>query len=284
MSFQILTDSTCDLIQDYIDKYHIHILPFSLKVNDHIYQDSNSISNEDMFSLCEKCHSLPKALPIKQKEAEEYLNNIQDEVLCIVSSSKLTAVSKLLRFTSFNMQKQKQIHIFDTSNISGGLALLVLTAAEMRENGKSIHQITGTLAELKKRVSSSFLLETNSYLYYGGKCPGITGAINTKLHTRSLMKVEQGKLSIAHKYRRLHKDAVEHYIKDLHASLKHAMADRIIIVYSGRNKKDADMICQYLKEKYYFNEIIALETSYINASQCGPESVGVFFLTVPELS
>lgn len=285
MSLRILTDSTCDLPEKLIRRYDIFVLPFHVTVDKKEYHN-NPESEEKLFETCSKNHTLPKASSPKIDEVIAFLNTCprEDEILCAVSSSEFSSSAKLLRNAVFEMHEEKRIHIFDSRTISGGLGILVLMAAEMAEEGKSLSETAGILAEAKNRIESSVLLYTNTFIYHSGKCRGISGAVDHKLHPYTKVTLCDGKLKPVHKYIGQYHTAQDHYLRDLHRTLKKADTGRILVQYSGNSKKDAVRIQQHLTQQYYFKKVLLVHTGILISSQCGPKAIGISYLKGPELS
>ena len=57
---KILTDSTCDLSQELIEKHDIGILPLYVNIDNKLYRDGVDLTAAEMYELAETTKSHPK--------------------------------------------------------------------------------------------------------------------------------------------------------------------------------------------------------------------------------
>ena len=57
---KLISDSTCDLSQDLIDKHNIDIIPLTVSFNDVDYKDSIELNAEAMYNLVDELDVFPK--------------------------------------------------------------------------------------------------------------------------------------------------------------------------------------------------------------------------------
>ena len=55
----ISSDSTCDLSQELVDRYNIHILPMGVTLGDKMYRDGMDITPDQIYAHHEKTGQLP---------------------------------------------------------------------------------------------------------------------------------------------------------------------------------------------------------------------------------
>ena len=55
----LVTDSTCDLPAEIIEKYSIEIVPLTVHFKDDTYYDKIDLENEEFFSMMESAEELP---------------------------------------------------------------------------------------------------------------------------------------------------------------------------------------------------------------------------------
>ena len=70
MKIGILTDSTCDLPEDLLDKYQIEVIPLTVRIGDQQYKDKVDISSTQFFNIIKKSifrilyYIKPKSYPL----------------------------------------------------------------------------------------------------------------------------------------------------------------------------------------------------------------------------
>ena len=97
----ILTDSSCDLPKEILDKYQIHVVPLSIHFGDSYYLDRLSIQPQQFYTLLEKSEQNPTTAQPAFKEFQnkyEYLCMQYDSVIGINLTSAMSG-------TFFNSEK-----------------------------------------------------------------------------------------------------------------------------------------------------------------------------------
>ena len=59
MRIGIITDSTCDLNQEILEKYEIEVIPLSVHFGEEVFQDGVDIKPDDFFKKLEHNKELP---------------------------------------------------------------------------------------------------------------------------------------------------------------------------------------------------------------------------------
>ena len=169
-----------------------------------------------------------------------------------------------MRLAAEELEAGDLVTVIDSANLSTGIGHLVIEAALMAQEGKDAQTIAQTIEELKPRVRASFVVDTLTYLYRGGRCSAVAAMAGgvLKLHPK-IGKLDKVILS---------------YTKDMEEALKAAKPDRVFITHSGCDKATVDKVREYLKGLNHFNEIIETRAGGVISSHCGPGTLGVLFI------
>lgn len=81
------------------------------------------------------------------------------------------------------------------------------------------------------------------------------------------------------KYRGKLDRVLETYVNDRLAMFEHIKKDRAFITHSGISKEIESSIYELVKSKGIFDEIYITKASCTISSHCGPNTLGVLFLT-----
>ena len=171
MSIGIITDSTCDLNQELIEKYNIEVIPLSVHFGEKEFQDGVDINPKSFFEKLDKNKELPHtsrpapALFIKKykKMLEKY-----DQLLSIHVSAALSGTFESAKLAAREIE-DKNISVIDTSSISLGLGMLVILAAKLIEKGKDLDDIIKTIKNAKKNLYLYFTVKDLTYMEKGGR-------------------------------------------------------------------------------------------------------------------
>ena len=64
MSVKIISDSTCDLSKELVEKYNIEIIPLHIVLGDEEYKDGEDISPDDIYEWADANKTTPKTSAI----------------------------------------------------------------------------------------------------------------------------------------------------------------------------------------------------------------------------
>ncbi|NLW57024.1 MAG: DegV family protein, partial [Firmicutes bacterium] len=198
------------------------------------------------------------------------------EILYIGISSDLSGT-----FASASLAAQElsgvQIELVDSKNLSMGIGLLVLHAAEMVQEGMALTDIAERLRKMAPRLKTSFIVESLDFLYKGGRLTRTQALIGSVLQIHPRIEVVDGKLIMAEKFRGS-KAKANNRLLEWATDEKELIADRWISVTHCHDLNSAKLIADQLREMNLAREVVITEAGAVISSHCGPGTVGILFL------
>lgn len=276
---KILSDSTCDLSQELIQRYDIGIIPLYVRLGDEEYLDGVNISPEEIYSWSDEHGETPKTAASSIADISEYLDpSGSDEYIIFTISSSMSANFNNARLAAEDLEMSDRVHVIDSANLSTGIGLLVVHAAELAKEGKSAKEIVDEIEDIKGKVRASFVIDTLAYLYRGGRCSGMAALAGTALKLHPRIAVSDGAMHPEKKYRGASKRYILDYVRDMEADLKNARPERVFVTHSGCDRSVIDSVEEYLNGLGVFNEILETRAGSVISSHCGPGTLGVLFI------
>ena len=172
-----------------------------------------------------------------------------------------------------------RIKVIDSANLSTGIGLLVVEAAIMAKNNRTASQIVSEIEKLKPNVRASFVVDTLTYLYRGGRCNAVAAMAGGVLKLHPRIVVEDGAMNASKKYRGKIASVVMNYVKDMEKDLKNARQERVFITHSGCDREIVETVRTYLKNLGIFEEILETRAGGVVSSHCGPGTLGVLYIS-----
>lgn len=278
---KIISDSTCDLSKELLDKYDISILPLHILLGENEYEDGMDITIEEIYDWSEAHKETPKtSAPSIERTVElfePYVKN-GDEIVCFSISGTMSASGNIMRMAAEQLEAESSIHVIDSQNLSTGIGLLVVEAAAMAKEGRTADEIVDKMDELIPRVRASFVVDTLVYLHRGGRCSGLAAMAGGALKLHPRIQVVDGVMQSAKKYRGSMDKVILSYVKDMEEELKMADRTRVFITHSGCSREIVEQVRQYLKDLDVFSEIWETRAGGVVSSHCGPGTLGVLFI------
>ncbi len=276
---KILSDSTCDLSKELVQKYDLGIIPLYVRLGDEEYLDGVNISPEELYKWSDEHGETPKTAAASVEDISKYLDpDSSDEYIIFTISSSMSASFNNVRLAAEDLEMSDRVYVIDSANLSTGIGLLVLYAAEMAKAGKSAKEIVQEIENTKAKVRASFVIDTLVYLHRGGRCSGVAALLGTALKLHPRIAVADGAMHPEKKYRGSSKRFVLDYVRDMEAELKNARPERVFITHSGCDREIVEAVRDYLSGLGIFDEILETRAGGVVSSHCGPGTLGVLFI------
>jgi DegV family protein with EDD domain len=276
---KLLADSTSDLSGELIKKYDIGIIPLYVNFGTQSFRDGIDISPRELYARVEKNGSLPSTsapTPQDYKSVFEKFVKQNMDVIYISLSSKISS-SFQNACSAANYFPPGQVKVIDSFNLSTGIGLLVMTAADCLQKGLDS---TATAAEVQKmigKVETSFILDTVEYLHKGGRCSGLQMFFSSMLKIHPVIKVADGSIHLAAKVRGGRQQVLEYLLKTATDSYAKIDPRRVFVTHS-ECEQDALWLKENLSKLEGLKEIIVTEASCVISTHCGPKTVGILYL------
>lgn len=281
MSIKIISDSTCDLSNELIERYNIDILPLHIVLGEKEYKDRLEIGPNEIFTWSDANKTTPKTSASSIEDAmnlyEKYLKEY-DEIVIFSISGKMSTTVNVMRMAAEEVEAEDRIHVIDSENLSTGNGLLVIEAAILAQEGKCAEEIVAHIETVKAKVRASFVVDTLTYLHRGGRCSGVAAIAGSALKLHPKIIVADGGMKPDKKYRGKMSKVILDYAKDLESQIQNARPERVFITHSGCDAEVISKIEDYLKELNYFEEILITRAGGVISSHCGPGTLGVLFI------
>lgn len=278
---RIITDSTSDLSKELLERYRVNVLPLHVSLGEAEYRDGVDIAPDQLYAWSDANKTTPKTSAPSLEDAVELFRPILqagDEIIAFTISSSMSTSFNCMRLAAEELEASDRITVVDSASLSTGIGLLVLEAAQMAEKGFSRQQIAQEMERLKPLVRASFVVDTLTYLYRGGRCSGVAALAGGVLKLHPCIRVENGAMVVGKKYRGKYDKIVLDYVKDMEEAILSAKSERIFITHSGIDQAVIDSVKAYLEQLNRFREIHVTCAGSVISSHCGYGTLGVLFL------
>ena len=278
-NIKIVTDSTSDLSKELLEKFEIAVVPLNIILDEKNYLDGIEIDPDRIYEWADQNQTTPKtAAPLFQYMVD-FLRPYKDrgdEVIFIGLSEDMSSTCQVARLAAQDLEYDK-IHVINSMNLSTGIGLQVLRAAQMVKDGADACTIVKTIEEARSKVRASFVVDTLTYLHRGGRCSTVAALIGNVLALKPEITVTNGKMGVAKKYRGKQSVVIQKYAQDMKDHLLAADQSRVFITHSGVKQEVLDTIYSFVKELDYFENIEITRAGGVISSHCGPNTLGILY-------
>ncbi len=197
----IVTDSNSGITQDEGRKLGISVLPMPFYINEVMYLEGVTLSQEEFYERLKKDEPISTSQPNPGEICGlwDTLLKEYDEIVHIPMSSGLSASCE----TAMGLARDYggKVQVVDNQRISVTQKQSVMDALTLVQAGKSAAEIREIL-EAESRESSIYItLETLKYLKKGGRITPAAAAIGTVLNLKPVLQIQGDKLDAYSKVR-----------------------------------------------------------------------------------
>ena len=271
----IITDSTSDLGADIAAEFNLAVIPLSVTIAGEVYRDGVDIRQEDLFALVQKHGELPKTAAPSVGEFVRAFDRPGESVFVGISS-KLSATIQNASLAAQSFPAG-QVRVIDSLNLSTGVGLLALRAAELRDQGVSADLIEKELQARVAKLHTSFMVDTMEYIYKGGRCTAIQAIAGSVLKIHPIIAVNQtGTLVVKEKARGTRQKGLQLMLDDFMDQLHTLDLERVFVTHTS-SEEDAEFLKNEIIRLAAPKDVRITRAGSVISSHCGPGTIGILF-------
>lgn len=273
MKIGIITDSTCDLSNEYLSEKSIKLLPTRIIYSYGEFLDRVEIAPGEVYENFAK--EIPKtSMPSPDdfyRAVEECKSEGATHIIAILVSSGLSGTFGMVSAACHDI-RDIPVKVIDSKSLSLGLGYLVMDAVKAVEEGKSYEEVIDLVEGKVQNTHVYFALETLKYLRNGGRIGYVEGTIAEMLNIKPVIRIEHsdGKYR-THKKARGMKRAIEALKAVMDSFDAHKV--RITVVHGELPEKEAEMLA-YAKAKSNAVSCHSTQTCPVLGVHTGPGLIG----------
>ncbi len=280
MSKKVLltSDSTTDLSPELIERYNIKILPLGITFSGKTYKDGIDINPDLIYKHYNETGELPKTSAVNIDECCNFFAPFVEEGYSIVHFSISSEMSSTFNNCRLAAQEFEDVYVVDTKNLSTGGGLLVLSAADMVQQGLSAKEIAEKCDEIATRVDATFVIDNLEFLHKGGRCSAVAAFGANLLKLKPCIAVRSGKMGVIKKYRGKYSNVLIEYVNDMIGDASDIELDRIFVTHAGCEPEIYNACVEEVKKLAPFKEVFLTRAGSTISSHCGKDTLGVLFI------
>ena len=202
MSFQVISDGSCDLGAKLANALSVRVVPFSVTFDGETYQKEIEELEVRAFyqQMVDHPDQFPKtSLPSVQEFADVFAEYAKagTDVLCLCITTKFSGSFNSARNAAELVRESYpdvRIEVLDTRVNTVLQGVVAMEAARMRDAGLSLDQ---TLARLEQMIPSGrifFTVGNYEYLVHGGRIGKLLGTMVGGLGIRPIIVLKEGEI------------------------------------------------------------------------------------------
>ena len=278
MKIKILSDSTCDLPAQLLEKYNISLVPLTVVKDGKEYKDGITITPANIFEhvaaggeLCStSAANIGEYTDIFEKYAGEY-----DAVIHINLGS---GFSTCYQSACLAAEEFDNVRVIDSKNLTAGQGFVVLKACELAETMDDLDAIVEELNAFTEKVEVSFVVDKLDYLVKGGRCSSAAALGANLLGLKPCIEVKDGKMSVVKKYRGNYAKCLTTYVKDRLEGREDIDRSKLFVVQTVVSEECYNGVMEAVNTYGNFETVFESTAGCTISCHCGPGTLGILFV------
>ena len=274
----ISSDSTCDLSPELVEKYNVSVIPLGVTLGDKVYRDGVDITPDDVYAHHDKTGELPKTTAANVGEFIDYFTDLTKDGDAVIHFTISSSMSSTYSNACLAADDFDNVYVVDSLNLSTGVGLQVLAAAEMAQNGMEPADIVAELEKITPCVDASFVIDSLEYLHKGGRCSAVAMLGANLLKLKPCIEVKGGAMGVGKKYRGAYGRVLAEYVDERLQDVDSLVTKRVFVTHAGCDPEVVDAVVEQVKSKGIFEEVLVTRAGCTISSHCGANTLGVLFI------
>lgn len=276
----LCADSTCDLSPELIEKYHVHLKPLHIILEGKSHDDGVDITPDQIYDIYREKKILPTTSAVNVEEYKEMARPFIEAGNDVIHINLGSGISTSHNSCRIAAEETPGLYCIDSGNLSTGMGLVVIAAAERIAAGMPVEQIVSEVQEFTRHVEASFVIDTLEFLHKGGRCSTLAmlGANLLKLKPCIEVNNADSSMTVGKKYRGSLDKALLDYVKDRLEGRTDIRTERIFITHSGISDERVELVKKAVEQYQHFDEILVTRAGCTISSHCGPNTLGILFV------
>ncbi len=274
----IASDSTTDLAPEQIEKYGVKIVPLGVSMGGKTYTDGVDVNPDMIYENYNKTGELPKTAAVNIADFADFFEKYTSEGYSVVMFTISSEMSSTFSNARLAAEDFENVYVVDTRNLSTGGGLLLISACEMAQEGKSAKEIAEACEELRDCVDASFVIDSLEFLHKGGRCTALEAFGANLLNLKPCIAVKGGKMGVTKKYRGNFARVLPMYIQDRIGDGSDIRTNHVFVTHAGCDPEAINACVEKVKSYGIFEDVMVSRAGCTVSSHCGRNTLGVLFI------
>lgn len=189
----IVTDSTSDLPPELVKRLGIVVVPALVILDGREYVDGVNLSRQEFYQRLPALREVSTAAPSIGEFQRAYRQLFEAGARQIVSIHVAASLSAICQVACMAAQEfAGRVEVVESGQLSFGLGLQVLAAAEAARRGESLEAIHQAIRSTRQRLWVKAVLDTMEYLRRSGRVSNVVARLGGAFHVRPLIELRDG--------------------------------------------------------------------------------------------
>lgn len=201
---RLVTDSTCDLPQEWRSRLDVTVVPINIQFGTETYLEGVTIDESTFYRRVNELGMIPKtSQPAPGVLADVYrqLGASGDDVLSLHVTGKLSGTVNSAQQARNLVADAVHVEVFDSLAGSAGLGFMVWEAFTLAQAGATMEEVLARLGHIRDHLQIILTLKTLKYAQMSGRVTTIQHVLASLLDLKPIITLEAGSLDVTERIR-----------------------------------------------------------------------------------
>ncbi len=290
--YQIISDSSCDIAPEYINKADLGIVPFFVSFDgETYYKEIYELTPNTFYDRINQSSIFPKT---SQPTIQDYTDvfepylKAEKDILCLCLTSNFSGSYQSAVNAKHILDEsypEARIEVIDSRNVTGIQGLLVWEALRMRDKGYTLDQQLEKIEALKGTTKINFTVDSLEHLQKGGRIGKAAALAGTILNIKPIIVAQHGELFPESKVRG-HKKALRTIMEMTRQEIGDKKDQyRLLLLYAEKERKEmtAALAAELSAEGYELIDPPLAQVGITIGTHAGPTAIGICYIKKHEV-
>lgn len=275
----LVTDSTCSIPQEVVEKYEIIVAPQILIWGKESLEDGVDIMPTEFYKRLAKDPVMPSTSQVTVSKFFEIYQRLLEQdyqILTIVLSSKLSGTLNSAIQAKTMLPAEAPIEIVDSNTTAMAMGFHLLTVARAIKQGATLPECVALAQKAALQTGIFFAVDTLEFLHRGGRIGGASRFLGTVLNFKPILEVRDGRVEAVERVRTRGKSLsriVELAVEQIGSRTPIRLAS-----LHANAPEDARIVLKEATEKLNPIETYFSEVSPVIGANAGPGVIGLVYM------
>ena len=278
MKIKILSDSTCDLPRELLEKHDITLAPLTVVKGNDQFKDGVTITPADIFAHVAAGGDLCSTAAVSIGEYTDLFETYFMDYDGIIHINIGSGFSACHQNACLAAEDFPNVRCIDSHNLTTGQGLIVLEACRLAQDLDSLDAIVNALKDYAEKVESSFLVEKLDYLVKGGRCSSAAALGAHLLNLKPCIELKNGKMAVGKKYRGSYSKCLAAYVKERLSGREDIDRSTLFLTHTAISEESLSGVVDAVNAYGGFAHVYDAVAGSTISCHCGPGTLGVIFV------
>ena len=201
MTYQIISDSTCDLSPEQVKKYNIHLMPLYVQLGDKTFRDGVDIHPDDIYAHVAAGGDLAATAAVNLADYVQVFSEYSRKADFVIHVTISSDFSCCYQNACLAAADYENVYVVDSLSAAIGTGILAEYAIGCAEAGMDAVSLAAHLEQKRADICVIGLLDTLEYLKRGGRISKTVAFAGGLLSIKPVVTIQDGEIALIGKAR-----------------------------------------------------------------------------------